>query len=65
MQMVARPFKFAAEAHQTFPASPAQKTSTALVVRASRLGLRPAFGHVPLVQAAIRILQASKAKVGT
>ena len=63
--MVARPFKFAAEARQSFPASAAQKTETGLVVRASRLGLRPAFGHVPLVQAAIRILKPSKAEVRT
>ena len=62
--MVARPFKFAAEARQSFPASSAQKTHTSLVVKASRLGLRPAFGHVHLVQAAIRILKASKAEVG-
>ena len=62
-QAVAKPFRFAAEVEQALPLSPVVKTSTQVTVRASRLALRPSFGHVPLVHTATRILQAARTQV--
>ena len=62
-QAVAKPFRFAAEVEQTLPQSTLLKTSTQITVRAMRLALRPSFGHVPLIHAAQRIMEAAKAQV--
>ena len=59
VQDLLAPFKSSAEVQWHQPRAPGARTETTIVVKVTHLKLQPAFAHVPIVHAAIRVLQAS------
>lgn len=61
MQDLSLPFRSSADVQWHKPQALGTRQETSIVVQVTHLKLVPAFAHVPLVHAAMRIMQASTA----